>query len=160
MDIKGYENYTISEDGKVWSKRTKIYLKPCKDRHGYFKVVLSKYGKKKGFLIHRLLALHYIENPEGKETVDHIDRNRLNNSINNLRWATNEEQIRNRVTISNTGFKYISMINKCDIDYYRVVKHKVFDYNLRTDKCTLEEAVEIRDCLCRRHDVPLLDWID
>jgi hypothetical protein len=155
MEIKGYNNYTI-----VYNKKFKRDLKSSKDKDGYLYVRLYKDGKGKAFLIHRLVAINYIENPENKKTVDHIDRNILNNNVSNLRWATTEEQNRNRLTVSNTGFKYISIINKRDIDYYRIVKHKVFEYNLRYDKWTLEEAVEIRDCLCRRHDVPVLDWID
>ena len=161
MDIKGYEDYyTISEDGKVWSKRRDKYLKGSSNSNGYLQVDLYKDVKGKKFSIHRLVALAYIENPENKPEVDHIDRDILNNSVNNLRWATKEEQMRNRKIYSNTGFKYISKTNKNGYDYYTVKKDKVFCYQLNINKWTLEEAVEIRDCLCRRHDVPLLDWID
>ena len=160
MDIKGYEDYTISRQGEVWSKKYKKYLKPCKNGGGYLFVGLCKDGKRKYMTIHRLIALAYIDNPENKPEVDHIDRNRTNNNITNLRWATIEEQNRNRDIISNTGYKYISKINTNGYDYYRVEKKKVFCYSLRCDQWTFEEAVEIRDCLCRRHDVPLLDWVD
>ena len=157
MDIKGYEDYyTISEDGKVWSKRRERYLKAGNNTDGYLFVSLCKDGKRKQIYIHRLVALHYIENPEDKPEVDHKDRNILNNSVSNLRWATKKEQMRNRKIYSNTGYKYISKNKR----YYRVAKSKIFSYNLRCDEWTLEEAVEIRDCLCRKHDVPLLDWID
>ena len=46
--------------------------------------------------IHRLIALHYIPNPENKPEVDHIDRERLNNNIDNLRWATRSENEKNK----------------------------------------------------------------
>ncbi len=160
MEIQEYKNYTISEDGKVYNKKFKRYLKPYKNNKGYLIVSLYKDGKRKHISIHRLVALHFIENPENKETVDHIDRNRTNNSVNNLRWATKAEQNRNRDIISNTGYKYISKINTNGYDYYRVEKTKIFDYKLRCDEWTIEEALEIRNCLCRRHDVPLLDWVD
>ena len=161
MDIKGFEDYyTISEDGKVWSKVSKKYLKSSKDKKGYLKICLYKDGKSKTHKIHRLVALHYIDNPEDKPTVDHKDRDILNNSVSNLRWATRAEQQRNRKAYSNTGYKYISKTTKDNNEYYRVEKKNVFAYFLRTDEWTLEEAVEIRDCLCRRHDVPLLDWVD
>ena len=160
MEIQGFNNYLIYDDGKVYNKKFKRYLKGGKDTYGYLQVNLCKDGKHKKFSIHRLLALHYIENPEDKSEVDHKDRNILNNSVNNLRWATREEQNRNRKAYSNTGYKYISKRTINNNEYYSVEKNKVFRYNLRTDEWTLEEVVEIRDCLCRRHDVPLLDWID
>ena len=160
MEIEGFNNYTISEDGKVWSKKRKKYLKGSKNNYGYLRVILSKDGKQKSFSIHRLIALAYIDNPENKETVDHIDRDILNNNVNNLRWATMEEQNRNRSVFSNTGFKYISITNINSYKYYRVYKTKIFDYKLSCNKWTLEEAVEIRDCLCRKHNVPVLEWID
>jgi len=161
MDIKGYENYTISRDGKVWSKKKKIYRKCYTSTEGYLQLGLTKDGKQKYFLLHRLLAIAYIDNPEGKTTVDHKDRNRLNNNLDNLRWATRTEQKANQKAYSNTGHKYIEyIINKQGREYYRVKKNNVFDSALRCDEWTLEEAVEIRDCLCKRHDVPLLDWID
>jgi len=156
MEIQGYENYTISRQGEVWSKINKRYLKPGKGSNGYLYVDLSKDGKRKTVSIHRLVAFHYIDNPEDKPEVDHKDRDITNNSVNNLRWATKAEQMRNRKAYSNTGFKYISK----DKRYYDVYKNKVFRYRLNINKWTLEEAVEIRDCLCRKHDVPLLEWID
>jgi hypothetical protein len=46
--------------------------------------------------VHRLVAQTFIENPEQKLTVDHIDRNPKNNNLENLRWATHKEQMNNR----------------------------------------------------------------
>ena len=159
MDIKGYEDYyTISEDGKVWSKRRDKYITGGKRSIGYLTVDLCKDGKRKTHSIHRLVALHYIENPEDKPEVDHKDRNVINNSVSNLRWVTKSEQNRNKKAYSNTGYKYISI--KKGNEYYEVSKDKVFRYSLRRDKWTLEEAVEIRDCLCIRHEIPVLEWID
>ena len=161
MDIKGYEDYyTISEDGKVWSKRRDKYLKGSNNTDGYLFVSLCKDGKRKQTTIHQLVALHYIENPEDKPEVDHKDRNVINNSVSNLRWVTKSEQNRNKKAYSNTGYKYISKVMCNNYGYYRVAKQNIFSYSLRCDKWTLEEAVEIRDCLCIRHEVPVLEWID
>jgi hypothetical protein len=52
--------------------------------------------KVKQFLLARLLALHFIPNPLNKKEVDHIDRNPLNNSLSNLRWATRTENCLNK----------------------------------------------------------------
>jgi len=94
-DIEGQEGrYAISNFGRVWSYRKKNnipkFLK--KDiRNGYYAVKLGKYGKKMS--IHRLVALAFIDNPENKEYVNHIDGNKLNNHIDNLEWVTAKENI-------------------------------------------------------------------
>lgn len=48
-EIKGYEGYEITEDGRVWSNKTNRYLKLSKDKDGYYKVTLSKNGNEKQF---------------------------------------------------------------------------------------------------------------
>ena len=73
----------------------------------YLYVYLSKNKKHEHILIHRLIAQTLIPNPLNKLTVDHIDGNSLNNSINNLRWATHQEQTINRQIPSHntSGFR-------------------------------------------------------
>lgn len=97
-DIPGYEGlYSISENGEVFSHRTKKFLKPCMTGWGYLQVGLRDiYGKRKTCLIHKLVALTYIPNPNNLSMVDHIDRNKLNNSVENLRWVSVKENNLNR----------------------------------------------------------------
>ena len=91
-DVKNYEGlYAVTSCGKIWSYRSKKFLKPFADKNGYLKVGLYKDNKKKNFLIHRLVALAYIPNPDGLETVDHIDGNKEHNYINNLQWMTQKD---------------------------------------------------------------------
>ena len=95
MEIIDYPNYLIYEDGRVQNKTTKRFkshLNPSKT-NPYFSVMLCKNNKRKGFQIHRLIALHYIPNPENKEFVNHIDGNKLNNNIENLEWCSNIENL-------------------------------------------------------------------
>ena len=75
---------------------------------GYLQVNLSKNGKQKWCLVHRLVAQTFLPNPENKPTVDHIDRNKLNNFVGNLRWADIELQNNNRdlSTISKPVLQY------------------------------------------------------
>ena len=111
MEIQGYPNYLIYNDGRVFSKKRNIFLKPGKDRGGYYFVRLCKNGIPKNFLIHRLVGLHYIPLVEGKNDIDHIDGDKLNNNLNNLRWTTHEENTNNyqKIRKDNTlGLKNIS----------------------------------------------------
>jgi hypothetical protein len=95
-EIAGYEDYLIYEDGRVFSKKRGIYLRPALVGGGYLCVHLCNQGIRKMFKIHRLLAQYFIPNPEMKSEVDHIDGNKQNNSLENLRWATKKENGANR----------------------------------------------------------------
>lgn len=91
--IKHNENYSINELGEVRNDRTGKLITPFVNRKtGYKTVDLWEHNKSTKHTIHRLLAEAFIPNPTGKPTVDHIDGNRLNNSLENLRWATYSEQ--------------------------------------------------------------------
>jgi len=95
MEIKDYEDYLIYEDGKVFSKYTNKFLKPTINNNGYEIIGLCKNSKKKQFGIHRLIGIHFIPNPDNLPQVDHINRIRTDNRIENLRWATKSQNNRN-----------------------------------------------------------------
>lgn len=89
--ISGYEGlYVVSNIGNV-KNNSGILITGCIDKIGYMSVTLTKNGEIKKFLRHRLVALNYIQNPESKRTVNHIDGNKSNNSIENLEWNTHSE---------------------------------------------------------------------
>ena len=110
MEIAGYNNYLIYPDGKVQNKKTKRYLKPRTDTHGYKYIDLCKDGIPKSHTVHRLVALHYIPNPDNLPCVDHRYRDKTDNRVDNLRWATPSENCQNTGTpITNTsGHKNLS----------------------------------------------------
>ena len=93
IEIKGYEQYAVTSCGKVWSYKSNKFLKPHKDKKGYYRVNLSINGKLKNALIHRLVAIAYIPNPCNKPQVNHIDGNKTNNSLKNLEWNTPRENV-------------------------------------------------------------------
>jgi hypothetical protein len=103
-DIDGYSGYyQISNFGRVKSlsrlvlngfrnRMTTIKIrKPKFDRGGYTEVCIKFNNKSIQFRIHRLVALHFIDNPKNKSEVNHIDSNRLNNNATNLEWTSKRE---------------------------------------------------------------------
>lgn len=90
-DIEGYEGlYAITEDGRVWSHKSQKFRKLGRSRE-YLQVSLCKDGVTKQIMVHRLVACAYVDNPENKQTVNHIDGNPHNNHVSNLEWMTMQE---------------------------------------------------------------------
>lgn len=105
-DIEGYNGlYQVSNMGRVKSLnydrtgKEKI-LKQYKDKDGYLYINLCKNSKKKTLKVHRLVALAFIDNPDGKEEIDHINTIRDDNRLENLSWATRKENNNNPITRS------------------------------------------------------------
>ena len=98
MEIENYPNYLIYPDGRVWSKprpNTKGGFLKFKDNGKGYKIVTLCNDKKKQITVHRLVAIHYIPNPHDYPQVDHIDRDRTNNDISNLRWVSPSQNQQN-----------------------------------------------------------------
>jgi len=103
-NIKNYEGfYAITESGEIWSCKHKVrrfkgkaghFIKPWLNHNGYMVVNLFISGVRKGGRVHRLVAEAFIQNPDNKPQVNHIDGNKLNNNVANLEWCTNEENLR------------------------------------------------------------------
>lgn len=88
--IPGYEGlYEVSDFGSVRSLfRYKKQLKPSKQSNGYLSVDLFKEKRRKHCLIHRLVAMAFIPNPENLPQINHKDENRTNNTVENLEWCS------------------------------------------------------------------------
>ena len=91
--INGFSNYSISDDGIVTNIKTGKVKSQWLGANGYYYVDLYKNGKSTKIAVHRLLAMHFIPNPENKRTVNHIDGNKKNNNLSNLEWATDAENV-------------------------------------------------------------------
>ena len=92
-EIENYEDYVISDRGRVFSYKSKKFLKPQNDGRGYFQVNLCKNGVRKNQKIHRLVALAFIPNHENKRTINHIDGIKTNNFAENLEWCSQKENV-------------------------------------------------------------------
>ena len=86
--IPDYPDYYVTHLGDVISYKMKnpSIIKPHKNRGGYLSVLLWNNNQQKRFYIHRLVATVYISNPNNLEQVDHINHNKEDNSVYNLRW--------------------------------------------------------------------------
>lgn len=97
-EFPGNKKYLVSNTGLVKHKRLNRLLKGY-NRNGYLQVTLKREnGSNQPMLVHRLVALTFIPNPENKPYVDHIDGGRRNNHVDNLRWATPKENSNNEKT--------------------------------------------------------------
>ena len=104
--ISGYSSYQVSNIGRVRNTRGRI-MALTKDYEGCLHLNLSLNGKQTPHKVHRLVAREFIPNPMNKPSVDHIDsKDKHNNTIGNLRWATQKEQRRNTSTTLNTSSNY------------------------------------------------------
>jgi len=91
-NIKGFEEYySITKDGRVYSKRSEKFLKLNYKKNGYVYIELNVGNKASNHRVHRLVALTFIDNPENKEYVNHKDGNKSNNHVSNLEWCTASE---------------------------------------------------------------------
>ena len=90
--IEDYPNYEVSSFGNIKNKTTNKILKSSLNCSGYYRYTLINNIKQKTVLAHRIVAETFIQNPENKPTVNHKDRNKINNNLENLEWATHLEQ--------------------------------------------------------------------
>lgn len=153
-DIEGYEGlYQVSTDGKVRSCDRWVkcrggkfrFLKGkekslCDSGKGYLKVYFGR-NDKKSYFIHRLVAQAFIPNPYNRPEVDHIDCDKSNNIVTNLRWVTREENMNNPISKNNSSMskkgKYVGGNNPNSKQVYCVELNKIWS-------CAKECADELR----------------
>jgi len=148
-DVVGYENkYKISNYGNIISfaenKKEGKPMKNSMDDKGYYYINLYKDDKQNAHAVSRLVGFAFVENPENKPEIDHINRIRHDNYELNLRWATRAEQMENRdVRDTNkagvSGVIWCPRANKWRVNF---VKNKVQWSLGHYDN--VEEAIKVR----------------
>lgn len=87
-----YEDYEVSTKGRIRSLKRGKLMKPQDNGTGYLSVGIRKDKKRYFFLVHRLVGIAFIPNPDNKPTINHINEDTHDNRVENLEWATQEEQ--------------------------------------------------------------------
>lgn len=90
-----YKGYLVNADGDIISiKGKKPKLLTQWERHGYKRVTLCENGKQINVSVHRLVAMAFIDNPNGYNEINHKDEDKTNNNVNNLEWCSHLYNIR------------------------------------------------------------------
>ena len=140
--IEEFPDYFISMDGQVYNDKKGFYPRQhLKD--GYLRVNLFKGKTNYSRKIHRLLAAAFIENPTEHRVIDHINQDRTDNRLKNLRWCSPRQNCQNKTNTSHIGYNIYLRKDGRPKPY--VVGVQINGKLQRTSFKTLLEAIEYRD---------------
>lgn len=125
--INGYNNYYIYDNGDVLNISTNKILKGSIGENGYKYYRLSKDNNKTMFYAHRLVAEHFLENPNLLPIVNHKDGDKLNNQLSNLEWVSYSENTQH--AHNNNLIKQVSKREYYKEDLENEQWKKIYDYN-------------------------------
>lgn len=141
IDFEG--RYFISNLGRIKSNkinRKDIILKDRITSNGYNRVILQKDRKIIQFLVHRLVAIYFIENPKNKEQVNHINGIKTDNRVENLEWSTREENMQHSYYVLGRNTKGIKIFR---VGFENIIYKSIADAQRNTG---IHRAA-IRNCL-------------
>lgn len=136
--LKGYEQqYMINREGDIVRIETGRIKKSTINNSGYKTIHLCREGLIRSYLVHRLVALQFIPNPNNYPQVNHLDNNKTNNCVDNLQWCTPEmnmqqEARQGKIYNNKNGKHQGSMTAKAKLTEDEVRLIRMF---LRTKNC-------------------------
>ena len=164
IPVKNYETYAVDINGNIKDLRTGKLKKLYKNEQGYITIALLNENGYSTQQIHRLIAIHFIPNPDNLPEIDHINRIRDDNKIENLRWVNDYTQAVNKLWTNSKYKKYIyleDLKNKKNPNpsWRIIIRNHLCKYRKRFSFCdyTYEEVVEFRNNILTTHNIPILD---
>lgn len=122
--INNCSHHTISETGIVTNTKTNRIKSQWIGANGYYHVDIHENGTATKIAVHRLIALHFIPNPDNKRTVNHIDGNKRNNSLSNLEWATDSENLQHAYDNNLQPYRRKYSLEEYEQFFYQVIAGK------------------------------------
>jgi NUMOD4 motif/HNH endonuclease len=149
IDIDGFDNYQVSTNGRIRNKVNNKILKPNTDSGGYSQVGLYKNGIRYTVLLHKIVATSFITNDQGFKEIDHKNRNKLDNSVQNLRWCSRSD---NMINTEHRNSEMFGIRYRKERNTWRVIIP--IDGKLRCigSRKTREEAIQLRNTFFKTND--------
>lgn len=164
IPVKGYETYAVDINGNIKDLRTGKLKKLYKNEQGYISIALSNENGFSNQQVHRLVGLHFIPNPDNLPEIDHINRIRDDNRVENLRWVNDYTQAINKLWINTKYKKYIILEDtktkkNPNPSWVIAIKNHLCKFRKRYSFCDYkyEDIIKIRNEILTAHDIPILD---
>ncbi len=117
--VKGYDDYLVSNLGRLKNTKINRINTGCVNHSGYIAIKMTKDSKTKTFLLHRIVAKHFIDNSENKSDVNHLGE-KTDNRVCMLEWATRKENCQH--SVENKKYDWGKKVNQIDIETGEIIK--------------------------------------